>query len=300
MSWLYITGRGHSGSTFLDIVLGNNQSIESYGEVISAIDRLNHNCACGKIMCKCPLWASVIESYQSSNREWLTDVRLLKGRSHVKYWVPLLLQGGYGKKNAELKEINDGIYDSIQRRVNVNWILDSSKEPTRALFLLSSNPQSKVIHILRNPLDVVSSYKKRFIKYGYFRFLRRTYTSKKYFFLFAAITGISWSVGNLMIEIMGKKYPKRIFRFKHEEMLSDFVQCTNDMESFLGVDLSDVRELHKNKQGFIVGHNIGGNHIRNDEKIFLKTTSEPRNLSKTERFLVLLTTWPLRMVYNYH
>lgn len=299
MSWLYIAGRGHSGSTFLDIVLGNNQSIESYGEVISAIDRLDHNCGCGEIMCECPFWAPVIESYQSSNREWLSDVRLLKSRSHVKYWVPLLLQGGYGKRNSELKKINDGVHDSIQDKSNVDWILDSSKEPTRALFLLSSSPQSKVIHILRDPIDVASSYKKRFVKYGYFRFLRRKYESNRYFFLFAAIIGISWSVGNLMIEIMKMKYPKRILRFKHEELLSNFSGSTKELEDFIGVDLSDIRNIQDGRHGFTVGHNIGGNHIRNDERIFLKATKEKSVLSKTEKAIVLITTWPLRMMYNY-
>ncbi|WP_242916748.1 sulfotransferase [Pontibacter liquoris] len=299
MSWLYIAGRGHSGSTFLDIVLGNNKKIESYGEVISAIARLDSNCGCGQVMAECPFWSSVITSYQSSKRDWLTDVLFLKDRSHIKYWPQLLLSGSYGKRNAELVKINEVIHNLIQDNANADWILDSSKEPTRALFLLSSNPQSKIIHILRDPLDVANSYKKRFVKYGYFRFLRRNYESKKYFFFFAAIIGLSWTFGNLMIEVMKLKYPNRIFKFQHEKMLSQFDQSTKELEEFIGVDLSDIREKQNSNTGFIVGHNIGGNHIRNDNKIFLKTTPDKRSLSKLETMIVLVTTWPLRLIYKY-
>lgn len=32
---IYVTGKGHSGSTLLDLILGNHSQIESVGELIN-------------------------------------------------------------------------------------------------------------------------------------------------------------------------------------------------------------------------------------------------------------------------
>src|SRR5699024_4706065 len=177
--------------------------------------------------------------------------------------------------------------------------LDSSKEPTRAFYLLSNTQKAKVIHLIRDPIDVAGSYKKRFIKHGYFYFLRKKYYNHKYFFLFAIIIGLSWTIGNLMIELMRFKYNKRILRCRHEDLVSDFESTVNRIGEFIGVNPEDIIEQGKNGNGYDIFHNIAGNGILNKSKIRLRSSKSENLLSQTEKFIIYLTTFPLRWIYRY-
>jgi sulfotransferase family protein len=60
---LYISSSGHSGSTLLDVLLGNHPSISSLGEVnrlsISPYTRI---CACGTVVARCTFWNGIAEA----------------------------------------------------------------------------------------------------------------------------------------------------------------------------------------------------------------------------------------------
>ena len=43
---VYIMGRGHSGSTMLDLMLGNHEKIHSVGELTSGFRRRSEKCSC--------------------------------------------------------------------------------------------------------------------------------------------------------------------------------------------------------------------------------------------------------------
>src|SRR5690606_29831318 len=138
----------------------------SFGEIISGINRLDDVCGCNQTMKECAFRKSVILNYESDKASGLKDVTYLKARTHSKYWLFLYLSGQYWKGDSALRKINNKVYSSINNTIDSKsnkWILDSSKEPTRALFLLLSNNDSKVIHLVKNPYDVANSYKKRFI-----------------------------------------------------------------------------------------------------------------------------------------
>lgn len=301
MSWLYITGRGHSGTTFLDIVLGNNQNIKSYGEIISGIDRLEDNCSCGEKMNSCQFWKDVMDGLKTTDTYWYENVKHLKNKSHVKYWPQLLLTGRYWKNNNSLDHINQNLHNSLNAADQSQYILDSSKEITRCLFILSTDPEAKVIHLVRNPKGVTSSLKKRFLKHGHFKFLRKLYTDQKKFFLISAVVGTSWTFGNFMIEISKLRFRNRILLIRHEDLLQDFDNTILKIQNFLNIDLSDIIEMHNENKAFQVGHNIGGNHLRMTREVTLdpSVNKQPEILSRFERSIVSSTTFPLRWLYRY-
>ena len=54
--YLYVMGRGHSGSTILGILLGGGAAIASVGEVVSGLGRYalgTEICSCGSPMHEC-------------------------------------------------------------------------------------------------------------------------------------------------------------------------------------------------------------------------------------------------------
>jgi len=62
---LYVCGGGHSGSTLLDLLLGEHPGITSVGE-ISVLNRYleadEYPCSCGRVPNRCPFWQEVMES----------------------------------------------------------------------------------------------------------------------------------------------------------------------------------------------------------------------------------------------
>lgn len=300
MAWLYVSGRGHSGTTFLDITLGNADGIESFGEVMSACNRVNDPCACGVAMRVCPFWSEVIRSYEvAMGSTWQRDMEQIQHYMHVKYWLRQYFRVGFGQKENIVFNIDSGVHDAITRYVEARYIVDSSKEPTRALFLLNKYKDALVIHMTRNPVDVVSSYKKRYLKHGYFRFLRVKYRARSSFLLVALVVSISWTVGNIMLELTAKRHPGRVHRIRHEDLLEDFDSELKRLSIFLSSTLNSIEGLHLSDLGFEIGHNIGGNNIRTTGKVVLQRAGEENLLSGFEKLVVKFMTWPLRHLYGY-
>jgi hypothetical protein len=57
---LYIASSGHSGSTLLEVMLGNHPAINSVGEVHRlSIFPYSRLCACGSVIAQCPYWNDI-------------------------------------------------------------------------------------------------------------------------------------------------------------------------------------------------------------------------------------------------
>ena len=63
--FLYVMSRPHSGSTILDILLGNTASVESVGQLVSDMGKLDNPCACGATIRTCPFWSEVRERVEA-------------------------------------------------------------------------------------------------------------------------------------------------------------------------------------------------------------------------------------------
>ena len=57
--YLYIVGRPHSGSTILDILLGNGREVQGIGQLVSGMGKPDDLCACGCAIADCPFWRAV-------------------------------------------------------------------------------------------------------------------------------------------------------------------------------------------------------------------------------------------------
>src|SRR5690606_2468020 len=75
--------------------------------------------------------------------------------------------------------------------------IDSSKEFTRALLTLKSDPEAKVIHLTRGPVAIVASYYWRQTKGSRFYFMKRSYHLGMLRFPGMMLVAVSWNVGAL-------------------------------------------------------------------------------------------------------
>ena len=94
---LYIMGAGHSGSTVLDIILGNHPDILSVGELSNFVRRRAINgkyCACGKPANTCQFWSNI---YWEWTHQIRTDdvegyLALQNAFEHFRSWFHLQKQ----------------------------------------------------------------------------------------------------------------------------------------------------------------------------------------------------------------
>src|SRR4051795_9833771 len=82
-------GRGHSGSTILDILLGGGAAVESVGELVSGLERYEAGepCACGEPMRRCPFWAEVRRRFEADGHDWGELARLSRAQTDVRRWL---------------------------------------------------------------------------------------------------------------------------------------------------------------------------------------------------------------------
>lgn len=88
--WVYIAGRGHSGSTMLDAMLGNQDGIESVGELVSGMGRYEALCSCGAEFKDYQFWTKVRQRFEASaGVSWDEAVSSSVSQAHTKTFLGL-------------------------------------------------------------------------------------------------------------------------------------------------------------------------------------------------------------------
>ena len=298
--WIYISGRGHSGSTMLDAMLGNAADIESVGELVSGMGRYDGLCSCGATFRDCQYWQGVRERFEKTAGEpWDSAVASSVGQAHIKRFFPTMLAGKARAWVSRLRTHSEAIAGAVTNGATES-IVDSSKEISRALFLLRFVPESKVVHLVRNPANILESQYFRLKSGTGFRFLRRTFHPKKMYFPFLLIGCVGWIVGNALSEIVRMYGRDRFLVVKYEDILSQPVAELDRIEQFVGIPLGEVKAKVQNNQPFQIGHNVGGNHMRMAGEFVLDTKKGSRgNLPKRYHILVKVLCFPLLKRYGY-
>jgi hypothetical protein len=303
-NWLYISGRGHSGSTMLDAMLGNADSIESVGELVSGMGRYEALCSCGETFQDCPFWAGVRQRFEeNAGVSWNEAVRASRGHAHIKRFPSTLFSPAHAKWVRRLKGFSEYMAGAISRSgaAKKEMVVDSSKEITRGLFLLRFVPGSRVIHLVRHPEKVLQSDYYRLKNGSGFKFLRIRFMPRSWYGPFLFISAVSWLVGNLLCEVVRLFGRDRFLRVRYEDLIASPVEQLERIEKFAGVSLEEVKRRVPEKQPFDVGHNIGGNHMRMAKSFVLDPKKASRKgLPKRYSLMVHALCWPLLWKYGYY
>ena len=298
--WMYIAGRGHSGSTMLDAMLGNAEKIESVGELISGMGRYEALCSCGEKFRHCQFWKNVRKKFENNaNTPWDNAVVESVKQAHICKFPKTFFVSKKQQWVQTLIHYSNNIAKAVCGE-NKKVIVDSSKEITRALFLLRFLPGTKIIHLIRHPASILQSDYHRLKNGTGFKILRKRYYPKNFYAPFLLFSNVSWMIGNLLAEIVRQFGRNRVIRIKYENLLQDPVQELNRIEQFSGISLDTLKEKVLKKQKFNIGHNIGGNQMRmTGTFVFDPKKSERRGLPKRYRILTNLICWPLLIFYGY-
>ncbi len=273
-------GRGHSGSTILDIVLGNNDGVDSVGEFISGISRLEYdNCSCGESILECGFWSQIKREYElNTKKDFNNDMKYFSEFFHLKNLYKIIF---YSKENSEIERliyIQNSVFRAISKVTESEVIVDSSKEITRAIFLTKYIDNSHVVHLIREPLTVFSSTYKRFLGGEHLKFLRCRFKPSKVLFVFYSILlSLSWSVGYFLSLITLLYGRSKYSQTNYDNFIDKPSEALKELELKTSVNFQNVIVKIERNEYLKIGHNIGGNRIKNNGVIKIK-----KSIGKTD------------------
>jgi hypothetical protein len=322
---LKIAGLGRSGSTILDIVLGNHPQIESVGEVgnlirngwisresLRGIERKKLRvplCTCGKRLDvlyvedpeeACPFWSGV-------RREW---VRRTDGEDIEAY---PMLQDAFERQRRWLRLLYErhrpsalfrsyarltlAFFESIRAVSGKPVIVDSSKAPVRAYaFGMVPGIELYVVHLVRDGRGVIASRRKTFKKDLQAGIMWDHEGHRMW------PTIARWISLNLTSEwICARLGPERTMRLRYEDFVADPRSALERVGSLVGLDLSEVAAAAASGRPMQAGHNIGGNRTKKSGTITLRPDAQEwkADLSASERRLSWLSMGWLMHRYGY-
>ncbi len=306
---LKITGTARSGSTILDVVLGNHPDIESVGEVnrlirtgwvsresLRGIDPKRQRvpiCTCGKRLDvlhvdapeeACPFWSAVRREWvERADPDSIESYPKLQDRFEPQGRWPRLLYEGRRRSGSfrSYAGLTRAFFESVRAVSGKPVIVDSSKISVRA-FALGMTPgiDPYVLHLVRDGRGVIASHIGPFRKdrraglrgdhEG--RPMRKSAARRGVLYL---VSVLRWIVGNLLTEwVCARLGPERTMRLRYEDFVADPEGALQRIGSLIGLDLTDVAEDASSGKPMDAGHNVGGNRTKKLGAITLRPDAQ--------------------------
>ena len=298
---LFIAGAGRSGSTLLDMLLGQIYGFCSTGELRFIWQRgfeQNQLCGCGKPFRECEFWTAVIKEafggFDNVNHEQLEELR--RSAEHR------VSSGSFINNSSELlapyEEYFDAcrsLYQAIHKVSGCEFVVDSSKKIPNA-FILSTLPEVDLytIHLIRDSRAVAYSWQRKKVRPEIH--WDKRFMSQRGFLKSAT----RWNSRNMLADKL-RYTSKRYTVLRYE----DFVSNPKDGLSNLLADFEIRRPsfdfLHGCHANLKLSHIVSGNPVRfvGREIEIQPDLQWKENLAKHQKLLVTLITWPLFLKYGY-
>lgn len=298
---VYVMGRGHSGSTVLDALLGNAGDATGIGELVSGMLRYDRPCSCGRTIQKCPFWRDVRRRVEAEDGiEWLEAARSIQSQAHLLRFPSTWFSSARHAATREIYAANQAVARAIADTAGVPVVVDSSKEFTRALFLAKHDPNARILHLIRSPHAVLGSLLHRIETDRGFPFLRRRYRSRTLEPLFMALAAVAWVVGNLLGELIAQIAPGRVRRVRYEDLCADTARILRTIGAFVDLDVDQVVAAVEGGERLPLGHKLAGNQmLREGSFLFEPERVAGRSLPWPYAVLTSVLTWPLLLGYGY-
>jgi hypothetical protein len=333
---LKITGLGRSGSTVLDVVLGNHPRIESVGEVgnlirtgwisrgsLGGIDQKRLRvplCTCGKRLDvpyvesadeACPFWSGVRREWVGrADPDGIEGYPKLQNDFELKRRLPRLVYERRGPSAAfrSYAGLTRAFFESIRAVSGKPVVVDSAMVPVRT-FALGMVPGMDLyaVHLVRDGRGVITSHRRSFEKDiqagttpdhdGLAH--RKTIVRRRVLYL---VSVARWVVLNLVSEwVCVRLGPNRAMRLRYEDLVADPRSALGRIGSLIGLDLTEVASSASSGEPMHAGHNVGGNRTKKSGTITLRADEQEWRsaLSAREQWLSwALMGWLMRR-YGY-
>lgn len=274
-SIIYIIGAGRSGTTLLDIIIGNEESIESCGELNRYPRRRGIPPKYEKGSRKYLFWEKIYQHNNFSVKKLLEIEKINDEFEYHKGFLKGMLKLQNKDNLKKYKEFQIKLFNSIFESIpnNVTTIVDSSKYPGRAVMLSSFLPyEISYIYIKRDPVSVVKSFAKKDVEQP----------SKSWF-----ASNLYYSVVNTFCHIAICKLRKKhkVVVVTYEEMVNKPIEMLRKVELGLDIELKSVLDKIKNNIPLDTGMLFDGNRIRLNKNLSIQSSKKIK-LKSIKDFIV--------------
>lgn len=264
---LVLTGYQRSGSTILDVLLGQHPEVFGAGE-LGGIWTLGWTdpwpCACGEPVARCPFWREVRRTVERElGPEVFAEGAALRGRERLRWFGSAAVGGAPWERWAVLQ---DTLYAAVSAQAGTRWIVDSSKQPTRAMALRRAATPTTVLHLVRGLKPTVGS-------------VRRGIAAQDAVGA-PAVAGkstvratIEWSLTNAAAALAARPStgrPQPLGRLDHRDLIERPIPTIERLCASLGLDPEPLARLIRDGTPLRPGHQVGGNPIRFERELRLQ------------------------------
>jgi hypothetical protein len=297
---VYIAGYGRSGSTILDIVLGNHPKVASLGEVgefWGTYHATSSHCSCNRSYQGCAFWSQVgSKAFPGSSAETFASYRAIARR--LEGWRGLLHLLGKHKARAEKQiyaRITKTLFSTVCGVSGKNILVDSSKTAYafswRALALQRlCGLDVRLVHLVRDGRGVIASS-----LVGSNRKLLQGLNARVAHAPYRALFG--WVAANFFAMILRLLFPRSSYHLmRYEALITDPETELARLGRFLGLDLNLLADCIIREKEFGVGHLMAGNRLARAGKVRVQGRPSPfKGLTRKHLLAYALCSWPVRV-----
>ncbi|RSK41522.1 sulfotransferase [Mangrovimonas spongiae] len=260
---IYIVGAGRSGTTLVDIMLGNLENSISLGEVNRFFKRNGYPPKRKKNSAVYEFWSNL--RCKLINKGF-TDLRELDQLFQNNEYHTAFFKSFFKKSDSYYVQLLNKQYEVLDEIVNHKTLIESSKYPSRALnisnYLEEKSYIVKYIYLKKDPVKVVRSFQKKDLEQpskGFFM-------ANLYYFIVNILCGIT-------INIL-KKRGHKVCTIKYKDLINSPEKTLNRLGDDLNIDCSELVKKIANKEPLKTGYLFDGNRIRLKETLTLQTSDK--------------------------
>jgi len=258
---IYIMGAGRSGSTILDVLLGNGEDILSCGELNRYIVRQGIP-SYWRYIENSPtaiFWKKIGSKLRNKFPDGI-DFNQLKKLSQKYEFHRGIFKLGFDKKEWNYySHFTSTLYETIFENISQPTIVDSSKYPYRALKVAKIlSYDIGFIYLKRDPRGVVKSFAKKGIPLK-----SKSWLSANLYYLLINL------LCQLTVYQLKKKHKVKVVEVKYEALIGKPIDTLTRIQNELQINLEPVIEKVKQDEFLMLGPIFEGNTIRMTNKIKL-------------------------------
>jgi hypothetical protein len=298
---LFIAGPGRSGSTLLDLLLGQIEGFYSTGELRLIWKRgfgENQLCGCRKPFKECEFWTEVVKEAFGGFEE-INYSQLEALREPVENYVS---KGLYTNSESELPaqyteyfDACSNLYRAIHKISGCEFIVDSSKNTAHGL-VLASIPQLDLlsVHLIRDSRAVAYSWRREKIRpeiHWEQQFMAQQNILK---------SATRWNSLHKFADRL-QYVSQRYLPLRYEDLATNPRKSLVALFANFGIQRASLDFLEGQQAKLKENHTVSGNPIRfSNTAIKIQPDIEWQHaMTNHHKWLVTLITWPLLLKYGY-
>jgi hypothetical protein len=299
---LYIIGRGRSGSTILDNLLGQQEGYFSLGQVNGVWGKSLRGelCGCGTPLGRCEVWSRTLTAVEQGSatpldpREiagWQRKVMGLRSLRRL-LSVPAGSATGWDFVDAYASALGR-LYGELARVTGARVLVDSSKFASHgAVLRLVPGITPYFLHLVRDPRAVAYSRQRHKDNPGRAPMPR----------LGPFASGRAWLMQNLKAhQVLRRVDPERRAMIRYEDFVARPLPTLRAVTDLLGEPPPPASLVEDGKAWLSTNHTAGGNPSRfRTGKVELRSDDEwLRSQRPSHRSVVTAVSLPLLLRYGY-